>query len=293
MQDHPYFEVKYPWIFGTDVAGTVAQLGSNVTRFKIGDRVLGHCDSLITQKAQNAGFQRYSTCREVLVAPIPDSLPLANAAVLPLATDTAASALYVQFALPFPSLNPKPTGKTILIWGGSSSCGSSAIQLAVASGVRVITTAGKANFEYVKNLGAEQVFDHKDPDVVKKILAVLKPGDMVLDSISIPAAQSACATILAGIGGGRLVTLRWPQVEAPEGIQMIVVNGIDPGILNQHIGDAIFRKYLPEALAAGKFQAKPEPFIIKGGLSKVQDGIDRLRDIGVSAQKIVIEIDAA
>ena len=55
------------------------------------------------------------------------------------------------------------------------------------------------------------------------------------------------------------------------------------------VGDAVWRKYIPEALAVGKFQAKPDPFVIKGGLEKVQEGINLLRK-GVSAQKIVVEI---
>jgi NADPH:quinone reductase-like Zn-dependent oxidoreductase len=41
MQDTPYFEMEYPFIWGTDVAGTIVQLGSKVTRFKIGQRVIG------------------------------------------------------------------------------------------------------------------------------------------------------------------------------------------------------------------------------------------------------------
>lgn len=56
------------------------------------------------------------------------------------------------------------------------------------------------------------------------------------------------------------------------------------------IGDAVWRKYIPEALANGKFRAKPEAFIIEGGLEKVQVGVDMLRN-GVSAKKIVIEIE--
>lgn len=55
------------------------------------------------------------------------------------------------------------------------------------------------------------------------------------------------------------------------------------------VGDALWRKYLPEALAVGKFQAKPDPEILEGGLERVQDGINILRK-GVSAKKIVIEI---
>jgi hypothetical protein len=57
------------------------------------------------------------------------------------------------------------------------------------------------------------------------------------------------------------------------------------------LGELIWHDFIPAALASGKFQAKPDPFIIKGGLSKVQEGIDMLRN-GVSAKKIVIEIDA-
>src|ERR1700759_5093879 len=145
MQDSPYLKVDYPCVFGTDVAGHVVQIGSNVSKFKIGQQVIGHCDVLITHKPSNAGFQLYSTCRELLVSAVPDSLPLANAAVLPLSVDTAATALFQTLSAPLPSLSPKPTGKTILIWGGSSSVGSSTIQLAVAAGYRVIATASEAN----------------------------------------------------------------------------------------------------------------------------------------------------
>lgn len=128
MQENPYMPFPYPFVFGTDVAGTIVQLGSKVTRFEIGQRVIGHCDSLFTQKPTNSAFQRFSTCRELLVAKVPDSLPLANAAVLPISVSTASAGLYKPHGLPLPSLDPKPTGKSILIWGGSSSCGSSAIQ---------------------------------------------------------------------------------------------------------------------------------------------------------------------
>jgi hypothetical protein len=53
------------------------------------------------------------------------------------------------------------------------------------------------------------------------------------------------------------------------------------------VGNAVWRQYIPEALVAGKFEAKPDPIVIEGGLEKVQEGIDILRK-GVSAKKIVI-----
>lgn len=128
MQDNPYFQMPYPFIFGADISGKIVQLGTKVTRFEIGQRVIGQCDSLLTHKATNSGYQRFTTCREILVSAVPDSLPLANAAVLPLSISTAAAGLFKILKLPFPSVLPEPTEKTILIWGGSSSCGCSAIQ---------------------------------------------------------------------------------------------------------------------------------------------------------------------
>ncbi|RAH81760.1 NAD(P)-binding protein [Aspergillus japonicus CBS 114.51] len=270
-----------------------------------------HCDSLLTRKVTNAGFQLYTTVREILVAEIPDSLPLANAAVLPLSVSTAASALYVQLDLPFPSLSPKSTGKRIVIWGGSSSVGSSAIQLAVASGLEVVATASQANHDLVRSLGASQVFDHRAPSVIDQMASVLQPGDYVVDCIGSPDTQAKCGELVGRIGGGTLPVMLWPQGGLPQNVRAVFgesdnflfasskpvcmltdilqVNGLDPGMVNLDVGNAVWRKFIPEALAAGKFQAKPDPRIVPGGLEKVQEGIDMLRQ-GVSAQKIVIEI---
>ncbi|KAH8687917.1 zinc-binding oxidoreductase-like protein CipB [Tricladium varicosporioides] len=289
MQASPYWEMAYPCIWGTDVAGTIVQLGAKVTRFSLGQRVIGNCDSLVTRKVPNSGFQLYSTCLEIFVAKVPDSLPLVNAAVLPLSISTAASALFFDHKLPFPTLNPKPTGKTILIWGGSSSCGSSAIQLAIAAGCVVATTTSSTNFEYVKSLGATYVFDHKNPNIVNDVLKILKIGDLIVNCIGTKETQVACGEILGKIGGGKLPTLNPPQVPFPENVEANFVNGLNPGLVNLDVGDAVWRKYIPEALAVGKFQAKPDPLIVKGGLMKVQEGMDLLKK-GVSAKKIVIEI---
>ena len=215
MQEYAYMQLSYPYIFGTDVSGTIAQIGSSVTKFKLGQRVIGHCDGLMSQKTANAGFQLYSTCRSRVVSAVPDSLPLANAAVLPLGVDTAATGLYLELKLPLPSLNPTSTGKTILIWGGASSVGSSAIQLAKASGLRVITTASKANFDYVKGLGASEAFDYRAPDIVEQLKTALKEGDLVFDCISTPDAQKACAEVLSFIGGGKLPIVLIPEQGLP------------------------------------------------------------------------------
>ena len=177
-----------------------------------------NCDGILTAKIGNDGFQLYATTVEILVSPIPDSLPLENAVVLPVSISTAATALFVTLQAPFPSLNPIPTGKKVLIWGGSSSVGCSAIQLAVAAGFDVIATASQDNHDLVRGLGAAHVFDYRDPDVLNHILPLVRPGDLVLDCISIESTQTICAEILKRIGGGILPVVLPPIEKSPEGV---------------------------------------------------------------------------
>lgn len=106
----------------------------------------------MTGNSRNGGYQHYTVCLQSLVSPIPDSMPTANAAVLPLSITTATSGLYEHLKLDLPTLSATPHGKTVFIWGGSSSVGSTAIQLAVGSGYTVATTASAHNHEYVRGL---------------------------------------------------------------------------------------------------------------------------------------------
>jgi NADPH:quinone reductase-like Zn-dependent oxidoreductase len=126
--------IKYSAIVGEDIAGDVVEVGSGVTGFEVGDRVVGH--SLST-------FQTYPVIKEHMVSLISSSVSYEEASVIPLGLSTALMGLFHKdfLALQYPSIDPKPTGKTLLIWGGSTSVGSNAIQAAVAAGYEVITTA--------------------------------------------------------------------------------------------------------------------------------------------------------
>lgn len=58
---------------------------------------------------------------------------------------------------------------------------------------------------------------------------------------------------------------------------------------HREIANAVWRDFLPEALADGRLKAKPDPIVIHGGLGKIQEGLDRLKQ-GVSAAKIVVKL---
>lgn len=155
---------------------------------------------------------------------IPDFLPLVNAAVLPISISTAASALFLELQAPLPSFDPTPTGKKILVWGGSSSVGSSAIQFAVAAGLEVVTTASSVNHDLVRSLGATHIFDYKSPDVVDQISLLLKPGDLVVDTISSQDTQAKCAGILARLGGGKLPVMLPAEMKLPKNVDAVFGN---------------------------------------------------------------------
>jgi len=90
-----------------------------------------------------AGSKLYSIVQAVLPAPIPDSMSYAEATVFPLCLCTAACGLFQKdhLALQHATVPPKPSGKTRIVWGGASAVGSNGIQLAVAGGHEVFTTA--------------------------------------------------------------------------------------------------------------------------------------------------------
>ncbi len=100
--------------------------------------------------------------------------------MLPLSVTTAASGLFqkANLGLPYPSVDAKDVDETLLVLGASSSVGSSAVQLAVASGFTVIATASKKNHDYVRSLGASEVVDHSSPTVIDDLVGLLKGGKL-------------------------------------------------------------------------------------------------------------------
>lgn len=155
----------------------------------------------MTGKPENAAFQLYTLTFERLLAELPDSLTFEEGTVLPVAISTASAGLYLSdfLGLPLPSASDvRPTKQTILIWGGASSVGSGAIQLAVASGLTVVTTASPKNHDFAKSLGAYAVLDYRSPSVVEEVVNTLRGTDFVgvYDAISEEASFEAVSKII-------------------------------------------------------------------------------------------------
>ncbi|KAA6409148.1 MAG: zinc-binding dehydrogenase family superfamily [Lasallia pustulata] len=281
----------YPCVLGSDVAGEVVEVGTGVSRFQTGDRVTGLAIGLTSNRPADGAFQSYTILPEHMASPIPSTLSYESASVLPLGLSTAACGLFQKdyLALQLPSSPPEPaTGDTLLIWGGSSSVGSNAIQLAVAAGYEVIATASPKNFDYVKKLGASQVFDYHSETVVADLVKAFN-GKASAGALAIGnGSAEPCVEVVHKCRGKKFVALaNPPSKELPSDVAVKFIFGSD--LKDNEVGPAIFVNFLPKALEDGSFIAAPDAEVVGEGLESVQGGLDLLKK-GVSAKKYVISL---
>lgn len=142
-------DLSYKMILGLDVSGKVVKVGSNVKKFKEGDRIFYLREILNPYW----GFAEYSVAPERFACKIPDNLTYVEAATMPGAGLTGYHIIYQRFC-PYPN-------RTILIQGEAVGLGSFAIQLAKLCKQKVITTCKSKDINYVKSLGADEVIDSK------------------------------------------------------------------------------------------------------------------------------------
>lgn len=184
---HP--DWTYPHVPGIDVVGRVHQLGEGVAHLRVGERVAVHADL-----RRGGGLAEFAAVDARAVARVPEGLDALEAAALPCAGLTALQAVARR-------LDVEP-GDTVLVTGGSGGVGGFAIQLAVLAGARVIATASGPHHDAVRELGAHDVIDYRDQDVIARVLDLTggRGVDAVVDTVG---GESATANLgLLAFGGG-------------------------------------------------------------------------------------------
>jgi len=154
---------------GLEVAGTVEALAKDVYDWRVGDRVMA--------LTHGGGYAEFARAPATHCLPVPDDLELASAAGVPETFFTVWYNVFMRAAL--------QPGERLLVHGGASGIGTTAIQLAVALGSEVFCTAGSdAKCEFCNSLGAQAV-NYRDTDW-PQALARLAPGgvDVVLDMVA-------------------------------------------------------------------------------------------------------------
>ncbi|MBB5695591.1 NAD(P)H-quinone oxidoreductase [Muricoccus pecuniae] len=157
-------------VIGLEVAGEVVALGEGASRFRVGDRVCA--------LTNGGGYAEYAVAPEPQCLPWPEGFDATRAAAVPETYFTVWANLFGHGRL--------ASGETVLIHGGTSGIGSTALQLAREFGARPFATAGSP--EKVRacvEFGAEEAFDYNTQDFVEEMRRVTggKGGDVVLDML--------------------------------------------------------------------------------------------------------------
>lgn len=155
--------MQLPLILGADFAGTVEEIGLEITKFKKDDEVYG--------KILVGCYAEYVIVKETELGRKPNNLDYNEAAAIPMGALTSWQAIFETAKL--------ESGQKILIHAASGGVGSMAVQLAKAKGAYVIGTASAKNEKFVKNLGADEFVDYTKTNFEE----VVKDVDVVFDTV--------------------------------------------------------------------------------------------------------------
>jgi NADPH:quinone reductase-like Zn-dependent oxidoreductase len=190
--------LKYqmPLILGSDFSGIITEVGSAVTKFKVGDAVYGR-----VQKNRIGTFAQYIAVDQGDIAIKPKNLTFEEATSIPLVGLTSYQALHDVMQL--------QPGQKVLIQAGSGGIGTIAIQIAKELGAYVTATTSAKNFELVKSLGADKVIDYRTENfqdilsdydfvfdtqggkILENAFKIIKPGGKVVSISGLPNARFA------------------------------------------------------------------------------------------------------
>lgn len=171
MQDEGFLIDSYPTIVGADISGTVEEVGSGVSHFKKGDRVAAFADVVSSKDMKNGAFQQYTIVKDCAAAKLPQSVSFEEGSILPMSIATSSVGIFLCMNVPRPPTKQKGA---FLAWGASASVGTAVVQIAASLGYTVYAVCSPHHHDYIKRLGALEVFDYNDSSIVKKIIQSIK-----------------------------------------------------------------------------------------------------------------------
>jgi NADPH:quinone reductase len=205
---------KFPYVLGTDGAGTIEAVGKNVTRFKEGDRVY----AAELANAKGGFYAQYTAVKADNASLIPGHMSVEQAAVLPSDGLTALTGLEKVLAL--------ESGESLMIFGASGGIGHLALQLAKRLGAKVFAIAsGDDGVQLAKKLGADTAVDGRSDDVLKAAKEFAPDG---IDAALVTAGGEKTNQALSAIRkGGRIAYPNgvMPEPTAPDGIEIEAYDG--------------------------------------------------------------------
>lgn len=262
--------------------------------------MIRHTVNLVSGRPEDGAFALYTVVQADKAAVLPGTIDFKDGVVAAFALEAAVCALSLKtpgtampnvatpaLGLPYPSLEPVTTSKTLLVYGGSSSVGSMTTQLATAAGIHVIAIASPHNFGLTKTCGAEEVFDYHDASFVESVIAAIKKSGRefvgIFDAISTPETYTNDLAILVALGGGHLACVHPPPADVPDNVKAGMIFAVD------EIAAPVWKDYVTPALQAGKLKCLPPPTVVGKGLEHIDLALKKCKE-GLSATKLVVEL---
>jgi NADPH2:quinone reductase len=161
-----YWELPKPFVIGCDIAGVVEAIGPDATRYKVGDRVWGTNQGLVGRQGT---FAEYAAIDECWLYPTPEGIDDQTVAALALVGITAHLGLFREAKL--------KAGETVFVHGGTGGVGSIVVQMAKASGAKVVATGGSdEKTALCRELGADLAINYKTEDEQEVLLNFAPDG---------------------------------------------------------------------------------------------------------------------
>lgn len=291
---------------GCDYAGVVQEVGPGVTSIKKGDRIAGWSHGGNSDNKEDGSFAEYLVAKEGIELKIPEGVSFEEAATLGVGISTVGQGLYQSLKLPLPN-QPASERFPVLVYGGSTATGTLAIQFAKLSGLEVVATCSPRNFDLVKSLGADAVFDYNSPTVGADIRA--HTGNKLyhaFDCIAEGNSAQICADALSADSSAKkpvysaLLYLEMPRkdVEAKytlgytifgEEVNKPFMPATLPASREDYDFGCMFWRLSEQLLAQGKFKVHT-PDVRGGGLEGVLEGLEELKQGKVSGKKLVYKM---
>jgi NADPH2:quinone reductase len=255
-----------PSVLGLEVAGSIAEAGPGVTRWKPGDEVC----ALLT----GGGYAEYAVTPAVQCLPIPAGLSVIEAASLP--------ETFFTVWLDVFELGGLQEGETLLVHGGSSGIGITAIQLARALGSKVIVTAGSQDkCDACTALGANAAINYRTTDFEQAVrdLTAERGVDVILDMVG---GSYTLRNLRSLAPRGRLVFINYMESGKAE-IDIALILGKQVTITGSGLRPQTVER---KAQIARALEQRVWPLIAAGKIKPVIDSLYRLEDVAEAHRRM-------
>ncbi|KAI1205705.1 zinc-binding dehydrogenase [Annulohypoxylon truncatum] len=299
-------------VIGMDFAGQIVDMkpaeGAETPDpdFRVGDMVCGVVHGSNPGDPTTGSLAEYVRAPADLVLRVPEGFPLEQAAALGTPLLTSCVALWSSLAITAMPESPLAKPAPVLVYGGSTTCGTMAIQLLKTIGYDPVATCSSRNFDMVKSYGASAVFDYTSNDLGRNIKT--HTGGRLRHALDCIADQASTTCCYASLGrpGGRYAYLEsspkeWKTREAVKPdfalayeafgreVKLDGEYGRPASPAKHEMAVKVFRSF-QKLLDEGKVRAHPTE-VVGHGFESIIEGLRKLKSGAVSGKRLVVWIE--